>query len=60
MINIKSKKISRTIPLGFTMKVVCIVRARLGSTRFPNKVLKEIKQTIIEILLSRIKKIENT
>jgi len=39
------------------MKVVCIVQARLGSTRFPNKVLKKIgNKTIIEILLSRIKK----
>ena len=39
------------------MKIVCIVQARLGSTRFPNKVLKKIgNKKIIEILLSRIKK----
>jgi len=39
------------------MNVVCIVQARLGSTRLPNKVLKKIgNKTVIEVLLSRIKK----
>ena len=39
------------------MKVVCIVQARLGSIRFPKKVLKKIgNKTVIQVLLSRVKK----
>ena len=35
--------------------VICIIQARIGSTRFPGKVLKEINgKTIIEILLHRL------
>ena len=37
------------------MKTLAIVQARLGSKRFPKKVLSEIKgKSIIEILLSRL------
>ena len=39
------------------MKIVAIVQARLGSIRFPNKVLKKISgTTLIEILLKRLSK----
>ena len=39
------------------MKIVAIVQARLGSIRFPNKVLKKISETtLIEILLKRLSK----
>lgn len=39
------------------MKVVVITQARTGSTRLPNKVLKEINgQSLLEIHLKRIKK----
>ena len=38
-------------------KVLVIVQARLGSTRFPNKVLKKIgKKTVIEMIVDRIAK----
>jgi len=39
------------------MKIVCIIQARLGSSRFPNKIMKEINgQKIIEIIYRRLKK----
>ncbi|EOQ88129.1 cytidylyltransferase [Leptospira yanagawae serovar Saopaulo str. Sao Paulo = ATCC 700523] len=39
------------------MKVVAIIQARLGSTRLPNKVMKEVNgKPLIEILLSRLSK----
>ena len=39
------------------MKAVAIVQARLGSVRFPNKVMKPIlSRPMIELLLSRLKK----
>lgn len=38
------------------IKYTVIIQARLGSTRFPNKMIKKIgNQTIIEILLKRLK-----
>ena len=38
-------------------KVLVIIQARLGSTRFPNKVLKKIgKKTVIEMIVDRISK----
>lgn len=37
------------------MKIIAIVQARLGSTRLPNKVIKEINNTpMIELLLARL------
>jgi len=42
------------------MKTSIIVQARLGSTRFPNKVLKKINNlTILEIIYKRLKKVKN-
>ena len=39
------------------MKVLAIVQARLGSTRFPGKVLKKFgKKTIIQVLIERLSK----
>ena len=37
--------------------IICIVQARLNSTRFKNKIIEKFKdKTIIEILLNRLKK----
>lgn len=39
------------------MKIVCIIQARLGSSRFPNKIMKEINgRKIIEIIYKRLRK----
>ena len=39
------------------MKVVCIIQARSGSTRFKEKILSQIKKkTLLEILIERLKK----
>ena len=39
------------------MKIVALVQARMGSTRFPGKVLKPVAgMTMIEVLLSRLSK----
>lgn len=38
-------------------KIICIIQARLGSTRFPGKIFKNIKRNkIIHLLFKRIKK----
>ena len=38
------------------IKYTVIIQARLGSTRFPHKMVKKIgNQTIIEILIKRLK-----
>ena len=38
--------------------IICIVQARVGSRRFPEKILKKInsKLTVLEFLVSRLKK----
>ena len=37
------------------MKIAAIVQARMGSTRLPGKVMKQVNnQTIIKILLARL------
>ena len=42
------------------MNVLALVQARLGSTRFPNKILKKIgNKTIIQLLLERLSKVKN-
>ena len=42
------------------MKTVAIIQARMGSTRFPGKVLKKInKRHLLNILISRIKLSKN-
>ena len=39
------------------MKVLAIIQARLGSTRFPNKVMQKLgNKTIIQILIERLSK----
>jgi spore coat polysaccharide biosynthesis protein SpsF len=39
------------------MKIICIIQARMGSTRLPGKVLKKIGgKPILEILINRLKK----
>ncbi len=41
-------------------KIIAIVQARMGSTRFPGKVLKKVNnQSLIQILLSRLSKAKN-
>jgi len=41
-------------------KIVAIIQARVGSSRFPGKVLKKIgNKTLLEILVNRIKKVKN-
>ena len=38
------------------MNIICIIQARLGSKRFPEKVLQKIQnKTIIELIVDRIK-----
>ena len=38
------------------MKIIAIVQARLGSTRYPKKILEKVKsKTLIELLLQRLK-----
>ncbi|MDZ5016961.1 hypothetical protein GNF72_17415, partial [Clostridium perfringens] len=42
------------------MKVVCIVQARVGSTRLPGKVLKKIcGKTVLEHDIDRLKRAKN-
>lgn len=42
------------------MKVVCIIQARVGSTRLPGKVLKNIcNKTILEHDIDRLKRVKN-
>ncbi len=39
------------------MKIICIIQARLGSSRFPNKIMKEVNgKKIIELIYNRVKK----
>lgn len=41
--------------MELALKVVAIIQARMGSTRLPNKVMKEIgSHTVIELLLARL------
>jgi spore coat polysaccharide biosynthesis protein SpsF len=45
---------------SFVMKVVCIVQARVGSTRLPGKVLKKIcGKTVLEHDIDRLKRAKN-
>ena len=38
------------------MNVTCIIQARLGSKRFPHKVLKKVfNKSIIELVIDRVK-----
>lgn len=42
------------------MKVVCIIQARMGSTRLPGKILKKIcDKTILEHDMDRLKRVKN-
>jgi len=42
------------------MKVVCIVQARMGSTRLPGKVMLDLYgKTVLERVIERIKKVKN-
>ena len=35
---------------------LCIIQARLGSSRFKNKIFKEINKKIVEIIYNRVSK----
>ena len=38
------------------MNITCIIQARLGSKRFPQKILKKVEgKSIIELIISRLK-----
>ena len=38
------------------MNITCIIQARLGSKRFPQKILKKVEgKSIIELIISRVK-----
>lgn len=42
------------------MRVVCIVQARTGSSRLPNKILKKIyDKTVLEHVINRLKRVKN-
>ena len=41
------------------MRVVCIVQARLGSSRLPGKVLKKLRIPVMHILLKRLEHSKN-
>ena len=42
-------------------KIGIIIQARLGSKRFPNKIIEKIdEKTILEFLINRLKKIKFT
>lgn len=42
------------------MKVICIIQARVGSTRLPGKVMKKVcNKTVLEHVIDRLKRIKN-